>query len=509
MAAAAPNEAAAAATAAIKASAAAAGAAVIASLQFLAAARAGDTAKMTRLLDDDAANMDCNDGSEAQHSALELAAAHGRLAAVRLLLERKAKLRAHDPAHSLVLAARNGHADVAVALLTEAKLDPNQPSRAGTATTKKAMTAFNAALKRKRPDVVLALLKAKARVANNDEQSPLFSAVRTPAYRGVVVALLAAKACPNAIDAKGRKPLYYAARADVPATCVSLLDAKAQFHRDANGDTELHVAASACLTNVVCALLQGDGGAAVHQTRKLSDRFGKFNVKVLNLWSHEQSSALSTAAEMGKYRMCAALLDAKALVESPKRGVDLVYKKEEKTEHEFGTQQTPLCRAARHGNTAVCALLLSRNANVNHLSCYGSPLVLAACDGQAQTCALLLKHKANPEQRDEYGDTAIICAAYSVHEDVCKRLLEGNASVHATDAKGCTALQRCRNSSFRGAPMQLGTARVLLHAMNRAAHAFTAQARCARAQHVEAHWTDSPLFDWHLVREITQYIEFA
>jgi hypothetical protein len=56
--------------------------------------------------------------------------------------------------------------------------------------------------------------------------------------------------------------------------------------------------------------------------------------------------------------------------------------------------------------------------------------------------------------------------------------------------------------------MMSPSARELLRYANKAGAAFTAQTRRARDQPVASHWTDSPLFDWHLVHEITQYIEY-
>jgi hypothetical protein len=144
-----------------------------------------------------------------------------------------------------------------------------------------------------------------------------------------------------------------------------------------------------------------------------------------------------------------------------------------------------------------------------------TPLCHAAHNGQAAICSLLIKHKANPNALRRSGIPPLHQAAFGLHAEACASLLQHRANAYAADCAGRTALQRCRESqvaSFdkvKQEQRRAATARVLIHVMNRAARAFALQTRCARAQHIASHWTDSPLFDSNLVSEITQYIQYV
>jgi hypothetical protein len=123
-------------------------------------------------------------------------------------------------------------------------------------------------------------------------------------------------------------------------------------------------------------------------------------------------------------------------------------------------------------NLTVMRMLLNAGARTDAVDAYiQSPLVAAAIDNRADVCDLLIEHKAN------------------LHREMQPALRF--AMQHYTEERPCGA-----------------HARAVLGYANKAGAAFTSQAQHARDQHVASHWTDSPLFDWHLVREITQYIEY-
>jgi hypothetical protein len=139
---------------------------------------------------------------------------------------------------------------------------------------------------------------------------------------------------------------------------------------------------------------------------------------------------------------------------------------------------------------------------------YGdTPLHIAARRGCASTVRALLEAKAltHPSVDDECELSVLAQVAIrgGVNGAIAALLIEHKANL-ADEMVQARACYKDIGSSAR----ECAAAAELFGWANKAGEAFTAQARCARAQHVASHWTDSPLFDWHLVREITQYIEY-
>jgi ankyrin repeat protein len=307
-----------------------------------AAASAGNVAELRRrrlllLLhrkgDDDSKND--NDNGK-KYTALHVAAQRGLLGAVQALLKQNGGSAAatmttttSTTADPLALAAGNGHAAVAVALL-DAKFNPNSVvccnNNSSSSNNNEMATTFTHALQRGHAGVVLALLEAKARVQRQQAAAfcPLFAAANLTTvseYHSVVVALLAARADPNAMAASedyDSTALSCAITKESAATCVALLDAKAKLHRDDNGGTELHAAASVGGCNVVRALLEANGAL---ETRWFSNDWDTWSEKLIDLWDYADYSPLARGAMDGQYYACRSLLAAGACVDSPWRGI--------------------------------------------------------------------------------------------------------------------------------------------------------------------------------------------
>jgi ankyrin repeat protein len=225
--------------------------------------------------------------------------------------------------------------------------------------------------------------------------------------------------------------------------------------------------------------------------------------------------------------------------------------------------------AATRKHTRVCATLLQHGANVNSQTNRGRTALMECVDAENATLLpLLLEAKAQPNMQDELGMSALMLAQTG---SACKALLDAKASVSLRSKAGETALhyatkeyadcdvvedllcanaqlnaratktgntplhcavQGCNHTPFL-ALMRAGAdvsavnhagesvlccavqrkryrmARAIADRLNEPMHAFTRQARIARDKHVAGHWTDSPLFDFHLVREITQWVSYS
>jgi ankyrin repeat protein len=233
---------------------------------------------------------------------------------------------------------------------------------------------------------------------------------------------------------------------------------------------------------------------------------------------------------------------------------------------------TPLHAAVANGHAAVCSSLLSASASIDVGTYFGvgetvlhvltdrnrapdvvdavlassagvtipstgtaainawnggndSALAIVASDGDYEVCEKLLHAKADPEGFDSNRHAQLVAsdpntapvwstplqiAAHYSEFRVCSLLLESMASPFTNAlCAGGSALRRAFDSQAKDWNHRVATVHVLRARMNRGARAFEMQAQCARAQHIEGHWTNHKLFDMNLVREITQYITYG
>jgi hypothetical protein len=121
----------------------------------------------------------------------------------------------------------------------------------------------------------------------------------------------------------------------------------------------------------------------------------------------------------------------------------------------------------------------------------------------ADTVRELLKHNNSAGSlltrlRNQRGLTPLSAAAQcrSGEPALCMLLLEADPA----DAQPAIEMAHVTGNS--------GIVRALNDWRNAAGAAFAALSHSARAQHVATHWTDNPLFDKHLITEITQYVPY-
>jgi ankyrin repeat protein len=254
--------------------------------------------------------------------------------------------------------------------------------------------------------------------------------------------------------------------------------------------------------------------------------------------ANDGQTALLLAAHERHVELCLLLLNAKSNVHhQDKRGRTAL--------HSVMPSFAP-CR----GGTDTMALLLARNASVHARDAEDyTPLLLCVQSRfcQAAHVRLLLQAQSNANAQDkQYRNTvlriAVNCsldvspislllaagadvnamsathqrpivavAIAECHEELVELLLRSHADVHAIGASGKTVLQYALEAevatTYRD-PLSPRITALILRAMNSAGQAFAAQARAARQQHIDKHWTDHRLFDINLVEEITQYVAY-
>jgi hypothetical protein len=205
------------------------------------------------------------------------------------------------------------------------------------------------------------------------------------------------------------------------------------------------------------------------------------------------NAQLFAAAAAGRTSLCIALLEAQASVSAHD---DCVASK----------RKTALLHAidSRHTDTALA--LLRANANPNQRGKNGwSALHFAAFRDAALCRPLVDEFGADVHAVDAFENTALIYAAIAAEPDACVTLLNSNANPDTTNESGQTALQICRE--YGGARVTKVAPAIRAWLKDRdAAAAFARGTMHARRTRKKQCWTDSKLFDKHLIGEITSFV---
>ena len=116
-----------------------------------------------------------------------------------------------------------------------------------------------------------------------------------------------------------------------------------------------------------------------------------------------------------------------------RRGIDL-----DATNH---SRCTAFMEASEKGHAEIVKFLVKAGSNVNVKSADGfTPLALASRQGHTQTVKLLLDEGADIKARTDNGKTALSLASSHGRLDIVKLLLENGANINAVDLYGGTAL---------------------------------------------------------------------
>ncbi|CAL8085284.1 unnamed protein product [Calicophoron daubneyi] len=377
---------------------------------FLRAARAGNLAKVTELLN---GGININLSNPTGLTALHLAAKEGYVNVVSELLRRGADFDTPTKKGNTALhiASLAGHLEV-VRLLLDAGADINRQSVVG-------FTPLYMAAQENHLDVVDLLLKRGGRqdLTTEDGFTPLAVALQQ-GHEHVVALLLERDS-----RSRGRMPaLHIAARKDdVNAVGLLLNNPEVNVnHQAQHGFTPLHIAAHYGNVNVA---------------RPLIDRGADVNFQAKN-----NITPLHIAAKWGRLEMVQLLLSHGALVDCRTRD-----------------GLTPLHCAARSGYADLCSLLIDASANPSAKTRNGlTPLHMAAQGNHEEVAKILIMRGASVE--DKTGDmlTPLHVAAHCGNREVAKILLDNQSEVNARALNGFTPLHiACKKQKLSVAELLL------------------------------------------------------
>ena len=370
---------------------------------WIAAAKAGDCARLRTLLDDGIdVNLKHSGEDEPEGTALKHAAENGQLDAVKLLLSAGAKANekfgsCNDHQTALMHAAKAGQVEVAKALIGAGAV--------ALAKDHSGKTVLHYAAEGGCGSMIELLLQAGAKVELKSQSglSPLMAAAGE-GHSEAVEALLKAGADPDRFS-DGWTAIHHAASGGHAAVVRVLLDAKADPKA---GSVTLSPLESASLhghKEVVDLLLKHGTLGKDHASRKEGPT---------------DAAALSNAALMGQVEIVRTLLESGA---DPNRA----------GEEHF----TPLMGAVRSGSLQIVEMLLKAGADVNALNEARETALDLAYDNikAAKDQAKFLKMMSGDEMDAETREALRIIRAAGNEDEITEALKKANGK-RAKELKG-------------------------------------------------------------------------
>jgi len=402
------------------------------------AAYLGDVDLLEALLETGAA---IGSATKAGNNALHIAAAYGRLEAVKWLLSRvSVNTTNNDQVTPLHFAAQEGHTEVAERLLREDSIDVNKR-------TDQQATPLHLAAQNGHAEVAERLFRADGIDVNAriDRQfTPLHLAAQN-GHTEVAERLLRA----DGIDVNARTidqvtPLHVAAQEGHTEVAERLLradgiDVNAQADRQF---TPLHLAAQNGHAEVAERLLREDGIdvnartvgqftplhlAAQNGHAEVAERLLRADGIDVNAREVDQFTPLHLAAQNGHAEVAERLLR--------EGGIDV----NARTSQQF----TPLHLAAQNGHAEVAERLLRADGidvNAREVDQW-TPLHLAAQNGRAEVAERLLRADGiDVNAQDDRRAAPLYIAVVNNHFDCVKRLVESRANLETRTENGDTPL---------------------------------------------------------------------
>ena len=438
---------------------------------------------------------------------LQSAAAKGKLAVVKLLLDNGAAVDGlqQPGVTALHYAAANGHKAVVDLLLSKGAKPGAQ--------TGNGVTPLHLAARKGYEEVVKALLAAGSPVnvapkelgtSDTEDLQYRISAGQTPlhvaaiaGYAGLVELLLAKGADVNAVDTFGRTPLSYAvdkhyqpvvqllvaAHANPNADASNLPLTEAAFYGDmpalklllANGaasDINTNVSSdfrgtygqpyewSGKLTPLAVAVNQKHADAVAELIRAKADPNGSGpdgTRLIFYVLSDAPSlkALLEGGADPNRPDRDGTSPLLRAVMEGAQPAVELlVAHKADPNIGRLEYEWTPLHEAAQRGSKGIAEVLLKAGADVNAKETHGcTPLNIAASGKQREVAELLLANHADPNAKSDIGQTPLHIAVNNGPRELAELLLANKADPNERDNQGRTPLDYAKSIAQQPQPM--------------------------------------------------------
>jgi len=368
-------------------------------------------------------NTEIGNGATALHAAVE----NGHLEAAKILLESGAvQSDSMEGATPLIIALQYRHPDIALLLLNDSYSDPKINAKVPVDGSSALFVASGYGYEK----VVKRLLErdANANIPNRQGATALSHAIMNR-HNGIVSLLLKAGAISGDEKSGGNSPSTL--QAAVESKSLTLVK---------------QVLKSITKTNIkrMVNAKTNDDQTPLHYSVKgpigivqiLLDSGANPN----SLVKSTLATPLHMAALHGRLDVAKLLLEHGAKLEP--RGSDKLY------------GATPLYLAAQNGNFDMVNELINAGADVNcRLRKIGvTPLFVAAERGHSDVVSLLIEHNATPHARNWNGVTALGVAAMAGKIKIVQELLITGAEVNSRDNEGNSIIMNCLESEEASAP---------------------------------------------------------
>ncbi|KAF4448950.1 putative ankyrin repeat protein [Fusarium austroafricanum] len=343
------------------------------------------------------------------------AAARGHTEIVHLLLKSKASVGVADEKRRTPLhhAAENGMAKVCQVLLQQ------RPDVDAADVDRKTPLHFAAA--KGNVDVVRLLVMEKANVegVSRTRQTPLHLAVRNP---DVVKLLLDHGATPNATDSLKQTPLHLAVSCKSLQSVQHLLAKKASITAlDDEGRSPLYYAIEKEELEIVKEICKHREG----ECNLLTELLWAVEFAVFPIFQYLLDLDSSKASEPELLHKAAGAESEEILDLILKSGIGTNLKWKDKS---------ALHAAASNGRVENINILLKHGSDVDAINqIMQTPLHIAALEGHAEAVETLLEAGAELNVRDKYSQSPVYFAAYQGHVDVMIKILKHNPDIKISE----------------------------------------------------------------------------
>jgi len=356
------------------------------------------------------------------------------------------ELRTRDEKTALLIAARQGSADIVRILIgAGANMDHEDP---------KGETAMIAAAKAGQGAVVRILMEDDDRAkritrvehTDNDGNTPLFLA-SSAGHAQTVEILARGGAILERSDTVGKTALQIAARKGHTEVVKSLVNAGANVNfENEDGSAPLCLALEAghvATASILVHRFQKDTSSRTsidsEKKCKKSRNMTPLQIATMNGFEKLARLLVEKGAKVDERHdsdtpLCLASLKGYGEI------VTILTNHDADVDARCASQMTPLQIATVNGFEKLVRILVEKGAKVDERHDGDTPLCLASLKGYSEIVTILIDHEADVNSRCAYQMTPLHCASLFSHAKVARALIRKHADIEAADEKNVTPL---------------------------------------------------------------------